>query len=187
MKSKAIATSVALGLLACGGFGVSSAGVDSTFARTLNSTIPPACALGQLQTYGSWKAVNLGVPGGGAVQGRVDITNTSKQTCSVAGFLKIQLVGSNALLAVTERHTTLVPVKTINLKAGKGRAHTSFQWLNWCKGSFLMPLKLKVSLPQQSTHRSLQNVDQSVSDTTKASCVNPTAGSAIDVNAFAKG
>lgn len=188
---RAIRMSLALTVLAVwGGGNAMSATAAGTAAPA--PPLPPVstCKVAQLKVRATWAARNTRLPGGGALVGGVIVRNRGATACAISGFPVVRIISSSgAVLPVRERHAALSAAgsATVVLLTGE-RAHAPLQWLNWCRGALAAPLRLRVRLPR-ATARRLVTVDKgkSAGGVATASCVNPKAGSVLDVGRFVPG
>lgn len=154
----------------------------------------PSCTWSNLNANVLWGPTHIGVPGGGAVTGRIAYTQHGNRSCVLRGWVKARILNRDGKpLAVTERQIpTTGPVKSLRVwKTTPGKpirlVSTKLTWLNWCKGKVKGPDTLRVTLPNNGGTKVLPIGQLGGSGVMTPSCVNPTAGSLLDVGRFKNG
>jgi hypothetical protein len=148
-----------------------------------------ACTDASVQMSASWQKKSAQFPGGGAIEGAIAVNSVTGTRCSLTGWPKIRVLDAGGKrLAVQQRNIpgAVSPRPSVTLsntaQSRKG-ATVHVTWMNWCKGTVSGPLYLRVRLPGGTAFRT---VAIRPGGKAVASCVNPTAGSVLDVQPFAQ-
>lgn len=162
------------------------AGASAAAPRGGQAAISPCTGAG-ISMSASWQKKNAQLPGGGAVDGTVVFTPAAGTRCTLTGWPKLRLYAADGNRLATQQRNlpgSVSPPRAVTLRNSGGirkSATVHVTWMNWCKGAVSGPLSLHVRLPGASAFRTapIRPGAKAV-----ASCVNPTAGSVLDVQPF---
>src|SRR5205823_9704063 len=127
---------------------------------------------------------STGLPGGGAVQGRMAFTRKGKVACQLSRWVRVKIINGRGN-ALPVKETRLNAGGSVNAlavhKPGHGSVISKLLWLNWCHGKIQGPIMLRVTLPDAGGTKDVSVNQLGFAGVETPSCVNPTAGSGIQV------